>query len=517
MDINESWQKVLNSGAPADIGLMLEGTYPFVSGGVSSWVRQIIDGFPQFTFALVFLGGAQKHYGDMKYPLPSNVVHLEVHYLMDPQRGDKPHRMKGNPAAYTTVNDLHEVLRSTRGIDLNLLMKRLVKELGDSKNMGLDSFLHSQEAWTQITDSYSNFCTEPSFVNYFWTVRIMHTPVFRLAAMTDNIPPMKVVHSISTGYAGFLATLLKHKRGVPFILTEHGIYTKERKIDLAQADWIEDPREAFGSSLDADVSYVRRLWIRFFEGIGRVAYDAANPIISLYEGNRSRQVQDGADKRRTHVIPNGIDLDRFIPVRTSRKKGVPPILALIGRVVPIKDIKTFIRAMRTICNTLPNAEGWIVGPEEEDQDYATECRALVENLELQNGVKFLGFQKVEDIFRQVGVLVLTSISEALPLVILEGFASGVPAVATDVGSCRELIEGGRPEDKALGIAGAVVSIASPEATAQSALSLLQNESTWYAAQQAGIKRVEAYYTQKDMFENYGGIYQAAFDAVERNG
>ncbi len=173
--------------------------------------------------------------------------------------------------------------------------------------------------------------------------------------------------------------------------------------------------------------------------------------------------------RRTHVIPNGIDLDRYTPVRTARKKGVPPILALIGRVVPIKDIKTFIRAMRTICNTLPNAEGWIVGPEEEDQDYAAECRALVGNLELQNSVKFLGFQKVEEIFRQVGLLVLTSISEALPLVILEGFASGVPAVATDVGSCRELIEGGRPEDKALGMAGAVVSIASPEATAQSAL------------------------------------------------
>lgn len=514
--MNKSWHKVLDSGAPADIGLMLEGTYPYVSGGVSSWVRQIIEGFPQLTFALVFLGGAQKHYGDIKYPLPPNVVHLEVHYLMDPQPGGKPHRKKGNPHVFATVKELHEVLRSAHGTDLKWLMKNLVKELGQHHGIGLDSFLHSQEAWDQITDSYQDFCTEPSFVNYFWTVRIMHTPVFRLAAMTDSIPPVKVLHSISTGYAGFLAALLKHKRNIPFILTEHGIYTKERKIDLAQADWIEDPREAFGSSLDADVSYVRRLWIRFFEGIGRVAYDAANPIISLYEGNRLRQIEDGAEKRRTRVIPNGIDLERFLPVRSARDKGVPPILALIGRVVPIKDIKTFIRAMRTICNTLPNAEGWIVGPEEEDEDYAAECRSLVENLELQNSVKFLGFRKVEDIFRKIGILVLTSISEALPLVILEGFANGVPAVATDVGSCRELIEGGRPEDKELGMAGAVVPIASPEATAQSALALLQNESAWYDAQQAGLKRVKAYYTQKDMFANYGGIYREAFAAAERN-
>jgi glycosyltransferase involved in cell wall biosynthesis len=194
---------------------------------------------------------------------------------------------------------------------------------------------------------------------------------------------------------------------------------------------------------------------------------------------------------------------------------VPPILALIGRVVPIKDIKTFIRAMRTVCNALPQAEGWLVGPEDEDQAYAEECRALVGNLELQENVKFLGFKKVEDIFRQVGLLVLTSISEGLPLVILEGYASGVPAVVTDVGSCRELIEGGMPEDKALGTAGAVVPIANPEATAQAALALIQDETAWHAAQKVGIQRVETYYSQKDMFANYQDLYRNALTTAER--
>jgi glycosyltransferase involved in cell wall biosynthesis len=513
--MNKNWKNVLNSGAPADIGLLLEGTYPFVSGGVSSWVRQIIEGFPQFTFALVFLGGARAHYGQPKYPLPPNVVHLETHYLMDSQRSGKPQRKQGDPAVFVSIKDLHETLRKTHGSGINWLMSELVKNLGLPKRMDLDTFLHSEKAWNQITESYTRYCTEPSFVNYFWTVRIMHTPIFRLAAMTDAIPPIKVLHSVSTGYAGFLGTLLKHKRGIPLILSEHGIYTKERKIDLSQADWIVDPREAFGSSLDADVSYIRRLWIRFFEGLGRLTYDAADPIVSLYEGNRLRQIQDGADERRTIVIPNGIDLERFTAVRDARQPGVPPVLALIGRVVPIKDIKTFIRAMRTVCNALPQAEGWLVGPEDEDQAYAEECRALVGNLELQDNVKFLGFKKVADIFRQVGLLVLTSISEGLPLVILEGYASGVPAVVTDVGSCRELIEGGRPEDKALGTAGAVVPIASPEATAQAALSLLQDATAWHAAQQAGIQRVETYYSQKDMFANYQDLYGNALTAAER--
>jgi glycosyltransferase involved in cell wall biosynthesis len=507
--MKHNWNKVIDSGSPADIALLLEGTYPFVSGGVSSWVHQIINGFPQFTFSLVFLGGAKEHYGEYKYPLPANVVHLEKHYLMGSQRISKPRPKKGRDDLGLHIAKLHDSLHRLHDQDFDALLMSLVHEMGRPKGLDLETFLHSKQSWSQICDSYTRYCTEPSFVNYFWTVRIMHMPLFRLAAMTAAIPPVKALHSISTGYAGFLAMLLKYQRGLPFILSEHGIYTKERKIDLARAEWIDDPREAFGSSLDADVSYIRRLWIRFFEGIGRLTYQAADPIVSLYEGNRSRQIQDGAEQSRTRVIPNGIDLDRFVPLRDVRPPGVPQILALIGRVVPIKDVKTFIRAMRTICNALPQAEGWLVGPEDEDPAYADECRALVENLGLQENVKFLGFQKVEDIFRQIGLLVLTSISEALPLVILEGYASGVPAVATDVGACRELIEGGNPEDRALGRSGAVVPIANPEATARAALPLLQDEGAWRAAQQAGIHRVETYYTQAGMFDQYRQLYDQA--------
>lgn len=65
----------------ADIGLLLEGTFPYVSGGVSSWVNQIIRAFPQYTFAIAFIGSRKEDYGDPKYALPDNVVHLETHYL----------------------------------------------------------------------------------------------------------------------------------------------------------------------------------------------------------------------------------------------------------------------------------------------------------------------------------------------------------------------------------------------------------------------------------------------------
>src|SRR5204863_1865185 len=121
------------------------------------------------------------------------------------------------------------------------------------------------------------------------------------------------------------------------------------------------------------------------------------------------------------------DIARYAAVRARRPPTPPPVLALIGRVVPIKDVMTFVRAMRTVVNRLPNAEGWIVGPEDEDPEYAQQCRNLAVGLGIADQVKFLGFQQLTDVLGKVGVTVLSSISEALPLVMLEGFAAGVPA------------------------------------------------------------------------------------------
>ncbi|MFK9743596.1 GT4 family glycosyltransferase PelF, partial [Escherichia coli] len=90
------------------------------------------------------------------------------------------------------------------------------------------------------------------------------------------------------------------------------------------------------------------LWVRFFETMGRVCYDAAEEITALYEGNRLRQVIDGAPVEKTRSIPNGINLPRLAALRDKRPANVPRVMCLIGRVVPIKDVKTFIRAMLTI-------------------------------------------------------------------------------------------------------------------------------------------------------------------------
>ena len=497
--------------ASADIALLLEGTFPYVSGGVSSWLNQIIRAYPEYRFAIVFLGSRRSDYGDFKYALPPNVVHFEEHFLYEPPHGlhEQPAARAGHPEAAALVERLLQALgegaQSPRAL---ALFQEVVLELMPGGSLQLSDFLYSRRAWDILCQVYREHCADPSFVDFFWTVRIMFQPLWLLARVAHDLLPVRAVHCASTGYAGFLGGLLAQARGVPLILSEHGIYTKERKIDLFKSEWIRDNRNVFQRD-PSELSYFRQMWIQFFEWLGRYCYAHADPILALYETNRLRQVQDGAAAERTSNIPNGISLERFAPLRAQRPAEVPPVLCLIGRVVPIKDIKTFIRAMRRVVNQRPDAQGWIAGPEDEDPAYAQECHNLVRSLGLQEHVHFLGFRKVEELMPQIGLIVLSSISEALPLVLLEGYAAGVPAVSTDVGSCRQLVEGLDAEDQALGASGAVVPIAAPQQLADAALQLLADPATWQAASAAAIARVERYYTDRLMFARYRRVYEEA--------
>ena len=499
--------------ADCDVMLLLEGTFPYVSGGVSSWVNQIIRGFPDIRFGLCFIGSRRQDYSGAKYTLPDNVVHLEEHYIHELHQNPQVIKSGGDAEAFAKMDLLHEKFRNASvsasdQAELTGLLHDLTPLMADGGALDESAFLYSKQAWDYLTKQYRTFCTDPSFVDYFWTVRIMHMPIWTLARVARNIIPARCYHTISTGYAGFLGSLLKLRTGRPLLLSEHGIYTKERKIDLFQSEWIHDNRNVFEKDA-AQIPYFRDLWIRFFEALGRMCYQSSNRIVALYETNRQRQVFDGAPADRTQNIPNGIDLPRMAKLRALRPADPPPVLCLIGRVVPIKDVKTFVRAMRSVASQMPQAEAWIAGPEDEDPSYAAECRSIVEGLGLTDKVKFLGFQKIDELMPKIGLVVLSSISEALPLVLLEGFAAGVPAVATDVGSCRQLLYGLDAEDQALGAAGAVVGIAEPQALAAAAVALLSDPVKWRAAQAAGIARVERYYTQDMMFASYRALYDEA--------
>ena len=493
-----------------DVLLLLEGTFPYVAGGVSSWVNQIIRGFPDIRFGAIFIGSRREDYGQMRYALPDNLAHLDTIYLFEAQDNPPVERSHTSEQTMQQVRRMHELFHTDiKHPDSPDLFASLLDRAFPSRDLSHDKFLYSHEAWDFIKESYLRYSTDPSFVDYFWTIRTIHTPFWRLREIAERCPRARIYHSISTGYAGVLGTLLKRHRPGFFLLSEHGIYVKERKIDLYQAQWLKDNRNIFEHE-PSQLGYYRELWIRFFEHLGYLTYQSADAIVALYEANRKRQIADGAPEERTRNIPNGIDIARFAPLRALRPATPPPILCLIGRVVPIKDVKTFIRSMRTIIERLPQAEAWIAGPEDEDPDYAEECRDLANRLGLGERVKFLGFQQLTELLPKIGLVVLSSISEALPLVVLEGYAAGVPAVTTDVGSCRQLVEGLPGEDAALGASGRVVRIADPEAMAHAALELLGDPEKWRRASEAGIRRVEAYYTQPMLFDSYRALYDQGF-------
>ncbi|TAL97483.1 MAG: DUF3492 domain-containing protein [Paraburkholderia sp.] len=510
---------LMRRAADADVCLLLEGTFPYVRGGVSSWVNDMVRAYPSTRFSIVFLGSREEDYAGVAYALPDNVVHFEAHYLYEHADADvrQPHAMEGDRAAFAHSAELHAALRDPqRAPYADGLMAAMIPMLGENGALSEAQFLTSRAAWETIVDQYQQYCTDPSFTDYFWTVRIMHKPLWQLVRIAETLPPARVYHTVSTGYAGFLGAILRHRTRRPLLVSEHGIYTKERKIDLLQSRWIRDSRGVFERDI-SKVSYFRELWVRFFEAIGKMAYDAAGDIVALYEANRQRQIADGADASRTQSIPNGVDVDGLAPLVAKREAGPHRVVGLIGRVVPIKDIKTFIRALFIASRTMPDIEGWIIGPEEEDPAYALECRALVESLGLSKNVKFLGFQRIDDVLPKIDVIALTSISEALPLVVLEGFAAGVPAITTDVGSCRQLIEGETAEDRALGSAGLVVQLANPAAFASAVLSLLGDDARWQAAQQAGLARVRRYYTRAQMIDRYRTLYEKLAAAPDSPG
>ena len=363
--------------------------------------------------------------------------------------------------------------------------------------------------WGLLRRWYLERCPHVSFLTYYWSIRSTHLPLFALARVAAGAPHAAVYHSVATGFSGFLGGLCAKLTGRPLLLTEHGIYTKERRIELLQTSFSQGPmaQEDPERVLEQRTGPLRQLWTGFFEGIGRMTYAVADPIVTLYEGNRQRQIREGAPADRIRIVPNGIAVDRYRPLRREEVTAPRPVVAFIGRVVPIKDVKAFVRAMREIREERPDVEGWIVGNANEDPEYAEQCQALARTLEIENFVHFLGHRALGDILPEVGLVMLTSVSEGQPLVILEAFATGLPVVSTDVGSCREMIEGEGDEDRALGSAGAVVPFAEHVAAANEALSLLDDPDRWRAARAAAVTRVERYYSDERVNRSYEAIYR----------
>ena len=296
--------------------------------------------------------------------------------------------------------------------------------------------------------------------------------------------------------------------GRPALLTEHGIYTKERRIEINRSDWIQD-WDSGELVAERKAPYFRRYWIRQFEMMSRITYEYGDEVLTLYDGNTLEQIKDGCDPRKIRVIPNGIDLTRFGESAKAFDERPPQdrfTVCFVGRVCPIKDVITFISAMRLVADEVPNLRVRVMGPMDEDPEYAEMCQRHARQLGLENNLVFEGKVNVLEELPTVDVMVLTSISEAQPLVILEAGAVGIPTVATNVGSCNELLYGMSPEDRVLGSGGIVTPMASPGETAKAILTLYREPKQRERMRDTMRERVRRFYDQRDMVASYDELY-----------
>ena len=117
----------------------------------------------------------------------------------------------------------------------------------------------------------------------------MYLPL--LFTLKMELPKADLYHCVATGYAGVLGSMAKVLYNSRLLISEHGIYTREREEELLRADWV---RGSFKS-----------IWIEQFRKMSKLAYDRADLVTSLYEYARELQVDLGCPVKKRWSRPTG--------------------------------------------------------------------------------------------------------------------------------------------------------------------------------------------------------------------
>ena len=459
------------------ICVILEGCYPYVTGGVSTWIHEYMEAMPQHEFVVWAIGADTEQKGQFKYELPSNVVEIREIFL------DQALKMPFVKGKYKFSEKELQALRDC--VECKQSDWELLFHMYHDRKISPIAFLMSEP----FMDLLLKICHEEypytAFSDLFHTVRSMLLPL--LYVIQEDVPKADLYHSIATGYAGIMARLGSYVNHVPYIITEHGIYTREREEEIIRAKWV--------------IPAFKRFWVRFFYMLSGAAYEKAAMVTSLFERARDIQMEMGCTPQRSRYITNGIHYERFRDIPLKKQNGYIDIGAIL-RIAPIKDIKTMLYAFSELKERVKNARLYIAGPED-DEEYAQECYALRDQLGVQD-VFFTGSVDVQEYMEKFDFTVLSSISEGQPLAVLESFASGRPCVTTDVGCCKELINGMKGDD--LGPAGYCVPPMYREALADAMEELCVHPEEVFQMGQTARKRIERYFRHEDMIRNYQQMY-----------
>ena len=206
---------------------VLEGSYPYITGGVSSWVQDMILGMPDIDFVLFSISPAGEQ--TLKYDIPKNVVEHKDIILSDLPKSSR--KIKGKIKTLKLLKQMHKDFKSKAHVKIGDILERLPEG-----SYLYDEAVSSDIGWDMLGSSNVQNNPMYSFSDYFWSWRSAHNMIFTVLGAQP--PEADIYHSVSTGYAGLLALSAKLRHGKPFLLTEHGLYHKEREMELRKAQFL---------------------------------------------------------------------------------------------------------------------------------------------------------------------------------------------------------------------------------------------------------------------------------------
>jgi glycosyltransferase involved in cell wall biosynthesis len=459
------------------VALITEAAYPFRGGGASGWCHRLVSGLAGYDYRLVALTGPGER-PVPAYRLPGNVSGLTA----VPVRG-APATPHGRLARHRTRR------AATRAAVL--LCRGL---LGDQPPHAAQFRAGLQALAAVASDGTHPLAGTPLADVLADAWRAAGGPAGRLSLrdaesaaillehavrpLAVAAPPVDVCHPASGGLPLLVALATKWRAGIPYLLTEQGIYLRERYLDYGEV-W---------------PGPVKEVMLGFFRALSALGYAEAATVVPATRFDQRWQLQHGAHPAKVVVVPGGVDPADFPARPLDPEAG--PVVAWLGRIEPLKDLHTLIRGFRRVHQELPAARLRLVGPTA-DAWYEASCRALVRRLGLGRCVTFAGpTGSPAGALADAAVVARSSISEGMPYPVLEAMMTGRPTVSTDVGGVAELV----------GDTGLVVPPGDPAALATGLLALLRDPDRRRSLGQAAARRARSHFPLDRMLRAYHQLY-----------
>jgi len=245
--------------------------------------------------------------------------------------------------------------------------------------------------------------------------------------------------------------------------------------------------------------------LRLYRILDLVVLRSFPRVIAVAEALRRELIAAGLPPSKVVTIHNGIEGQGFAAgaftraERLRQQLGIgtdQPVISTIGRLSPQKGQRDFLESAARVLKAVPNAMFLVLG----DGPAKEELRDLCRSLNIQDAVSFLGHQRDVAAFMAMSdAIVLASVREGLPYVLLEALTLARPVVATQVGGVPELVQDGET--------GLLVPPHRPDRLAEAILYLLRNPAEATRLGQKGQERVLREFTAEAMARKTAKVYQ----------